>query len=520
MKMQQTQFKYLKHDKDPWLLAEDIPDIEPLFCQIWLNSFVNGLAKTIGINYKKVISVHRGYHQKYYFGKQDSFALGEHIVNLIKQSPAFGERINKEIISHANKLNAFLMTFKKKHMDELMSLYNKQLWELIEEYRKIHTEAYPWFWLPPASDNFHNNFTIYLQNYLKTKTTDLTKLNEYFVKLTNTGKKSVVSIELEDFLQLALKIQADSSQLKLFKTQDADAILQKLKPKIKQLIENHWEKYHHVKYNFLGTQGIYTVEDYINNLEDLFNSNINIDKKLKDEHEKPVKEKKEKEELFKQLNIDEKHQKIFNVFGDFMITKVYRRDIQIKGLYLIENLFLEAARRLGIDLDHIRFMLYSEIKEALLNGKIDNFVINQRTKLCVYYAEKGKEAMFHNREAELLSKQFEEKIEDNITELKGMCACMGKAKGTVKIINNPAEIKKMNKGDILVSIATNPDLVPAMEKAAAILTDYGGVTSHAAIVSRELGVPCVIGLQKATKVFKDGDLVEVDATNGVVRKIK
>jgi pyruvate,water dikinase len=80
-------------------------------------------------------------------------------------------------------------------------------------------------------------------------------------------------------------------------------------------------------------------------------------------------------------------------------------------------------------------------------------------------------------------------------------------------------MSKMKQGDILVSIATNPDIVPAMKKAGAIVTEQGGITSHAAIVSRELGTPCVIGTKIATKVFKDGDIVEVDANKGTVKLI-
>ena len=67
---------------------------------------------------------------------------------------------------------------------------------------------------------------------------------------------------------------------------------------------------------------------------------------------------------------------------------------------------------------------------------------------------------------------------------------------------------------------TTPDFVPAVKIAAAVITDYGGITSHAAIVSREFGVPCVIGTKIATKVLKDGDRVEVDAEKGIVKKIK
>lgn len=90
----------------------------------------------------------------------------------------------------------------------------------------------------------------------------------------------------------------------------------------------------------------------------------------------------------------------------------------------------------------------------------------------------------------------------------------------MKIVNVIADMKKMKPGDILVSVATIPDIMPAMKKAAAIVTEQGGITCHAAIVSRELGIPCVIGTKVATKVFKDGDIVEVNANHGVVTVLK
>ncbi len=90
----------------------------------------------------------------------------------------------------------------------------------------------------------------------------------------------------------------------------------------------------------------------------------------------------------------------------------------------------------------------------------------------------------------------------------------------VKIINTTDDIKKMQQGDVLVSYATMPDLMPAIRKAAAIVTDQGGITCHAAIVSRELGIPCIIGTNKATKVLKDGDLIEVNASHGRVKILR
>ena len=90
----------------------------------------------------------------------------------------------------------------------------------------------------------------------------------------------------------------------------------------------------------------------------------------------------------------------------------------------------------------------------------------------------------------------------------------------MKVIDKVDQFSKMNTGDILVSKMTRPEFLPVMKKAAAIVTDEGGITCHAAIVAREMKKPCIIGTQIATHVLKDGDWVEVDATKGIVRKVQ
>ncbi|NMC35701.1 phosphoenolpyruvate synthase [Candidatus Beckwithbacteria bacterium] len=98
--------------------------------------------------------------------------------------------------------------------------------------------------------------------------------------------------------------------------------------------------------------------------------------------------------------------------------------------------------------------------------------------------------------------------------LSGAAASPGVAVGTVKVLKSPDEIDKVLEGDILVAPMTTPDYVPAMKRAAAIVTDKGGQTSHAAIVSRELGVPCIVGTDKATAKLKMGQIITVDANKG------
>src|SRR3989338_7568614 len=143
--------------------------------------------------------------------------------------------------------------------------------------------------------------------------------------------------------------------------------------------------------------------------------------------------------------------------------------------------------------------------DALLRGKFNEAELNQRQKLSYILIVGTKTTIFTGKEAEKFVKSLGvEEVETS--EISGHCACPGTAKGVVRIINVAKDMEKMKQGDILVAHMTNPELVPAMKKASAI-------------VSRELGIPCITGTKVATKWLKDGDLVAVDASAGTVKKI-
>jgi pyruvate,water dikinase len=95
----------------------------------------------------------------------------------------------------------------------------------------------------------------------------------------------------------------------------------------------------------------------------------------------------------------------------------------------------------------------------------------------------------------------------------------GSVRGRIRVLLDPSLADTFAQGEILVAPMTSPEYIFAMKKAAAIITDAGGLTSHAAIVSRELGVPCLVGTRAATTVFKDGDLVEVNPETGRASKV-
>ncbi len=532
--------KYL-NNKDPWMLAEDIPDMDFFFCQIWLSCFVNEFVWPGGRAYNAILSIHRGYHQWFYFGEKDSKEVGDHLVKKFIQNPDFVKKINKEIVKLADKLRGYAETLPETNLDKYT---NKQLWGFCKGHDENHTKYYQWCWIPVACDMFHSNLTERLKIYLRTIGVTEDKINEYFVLLTQPTKKSLIQIEHEEFLKIAIKIQKDKYHEKIFNElfkkfkehetvkfgyqthsleyeklfeKTVEKIKDKIEPGIYRLIQKHYEKYFYVSHMWVGE--VSSFEYYLKELVKLIGSGANLEVNYRKKQKELATTLKKRQELIKKLKIKEPWLTIFNGFGDFMVTKIYRRFAQIYALYKMEYILKEIGKRLKLNLKEVRFMLPEEVEKALLSGKINRREIKQRTKYCIYYVERGKDIIFIGEKAKKLAKITERKIEEAV-EIKGQTGCVGKATGIVKLIYRPKDMARMNKGDILVSIATDPDIVPAMKKAAAIVTEQGGVTSHAAIVSRELNIPCVIGTKIATKALKDGDLVEVDANKGIVRKLK
>ena len=142
---------------------------------------------------------------------------------------------------------------------------------------------------------------------------------------------------------------------------------------------------------------------------------------------------------------------------------------------------------------------------------IDSLIENNPRKI-----ENFVSCIAHNGKYEFLNEEVV-KVKQNldVDEVKGNIAYKGK----VKVVMGVKDLSKVQNGDILVTQMTFPAFISAMEKAAAFVTNEGGITCHAAIVSREMKKPCVIATKIATKVFKDNDVVEVDAENGIVKKV-
>ncbi len=152
---------------------------------------------------------------------------------------------------------------------------------------------------------------------------------------------------------------------------------------------------------------------------------------------------------------------------------------------------------------------------------VDRSTLSKREAWCCFWTD-GLSSDIHITTDREAKRDFEIPILciEASNELQGRTVYPGKVQGKIQIVNTIEDMQKCSPGCIVVSINTSPSIMPVLKQCAAIITDEGGITCHAAIVSRELGKPCIIGTKIATKVLKDGDKVEVDAEKGIVRILK
>jgi len=215
------------------------------------------------------------------------------------------------------------------------------------------------------------------------------------------------------------------------------------------------------------------------------------------------------------------------IFIDFGLALDVRNEaeyiVSLCGFYLLP-IYDEIARRLYLSVKQVRNLYEAEIV-ASLEGKLDPLkALKKKGKICGwgYNRSMTKRFNFTSQEAAKFFKHLEKSAQNlhgNI-EGRGLCANSGKVKGRVSIVLVPKDNNKVKNGDVLIAHATTVDYLPAMKRAVAFVTEVGGLTCHAAVVAREFGVPAIVSLKDATKNFKDGDIVEVDAEKGIVRKLK
>lgn len=200
-----------------------------------------------------------------------------------------------------------------------------------------------------------------------------------------------------------------------------------------------------------------------------------------------------------------------------------RKKANLIANYWLMEFVKIVAKAEGISTNQLQMASFMEIVDFFMGEKISQVELFERAKNCMIVTFKNGRDYYLTGKDYAWAKGilFKKEERSNSGLIIGISASAGRVQGTAKVILSPeTERGKMRRGDILVTSMTRPEFMSLVRLAKGIITNEGGVTSHAAVIAREFGIPCVVGTNNATSIIKDGDLVEVDANEGVVKIIK
>lgn len=416
------------------------------------------------------------------------------------------KEISNEMFKKIEKERNYLSTYIKKYREEneeslelsrkinaknVNKLSNNELAHLFNGFIKKTISLSHWLWSMEFLNNAIDKFVS-----LKIKAWKPEWLNEKIVDFLN---------EIS-YLEQKLPFQKEIEEIMRLKESD-------LKNKLK--IDALYDTYSWLNINVWD--GVpFTREEYARRIKKMILDRNNIIKRISENEEKAQRASK----LIDQID-DAEIRALLKIIRELIYLKTERIDVYSISFSQIFPLIKEIEKILKISHEEFLKLMPEEIIESLKFNRlvIDKSEVNKREKYAVVWFNERvhyfyEQAYFKIREV-LTKKDY-----SSVRIIKGTICFKGVVNGKVKVLLTEKDIAKIEKGDILIANLTNPNYNPVFEKISGVVTDEGGILCHSAIMAREYRIPCIVGTKIATKVLKDGDLVEVDANKGIVRKLR
>lgn len=342
----------------------------------------------------------------------------------------------------------------------------------------------------------------------------------------NVGE-TVAFTEQKNFYQVAQEISKNVKLKELFQSKDMAHISKEL---AKYQHEDELFTKHTRKYEWMNTEyvsGGWSREKWLDLFSQAIKDKITPQEKLQGIMTSFETLNAQRDAAIKELDPPKNVLHALASLAELIAQRDWTKGYFTRALLSYHRLLDEMAHRMKTNRNDLFLYSFEELEECFLAGTtLAEGEIEKRRKYGFMLVIKsgnatlvtGKEAIDHWIKKENISDPFE-----NITdvhEFKGFAASKGKAQGVARVLESATGISDFKEGEILITYMTTMEFTPIFRKAKAVITDEGGMSCHAAIVSREFGIPCIVGTKIATRVIKDGDLVEVDAERGIVKILK
>tara|TARA_B100000315_G_scaffold252198_2_gene288484 strand:+ start:1639 stop:3054 length:1416 start_codon:yes stop_codon:yes gene_type:complete len=432
----------------------------------------------LGTEYMKKEGIEKGMSNNIRLG-DGSYVVEEEFTQLVK---LFYEKISipflKKYIMDYNKDNEHLMGIAKQiNKEDAKILSDKEIAKNLQLFFKNSNDIFHWLWG---------------MEYLNTA------MEQFMHELTKKWKPSWNNEQITNFLDSVSYIP------KKFRFQkEKEDILNNIS------IETLHKKYEWRKMNTWDARP-YSLEEYRKRAlkikeQEIKQKSLETMEKGADKAKKII------------SSIDNQEVREYTLLlQDLIFLKTNRIDILTQSFYLIQPLLNQISKRKNVKYEDLIKSTQEEIIQLTQNIKPD---LSNKDYYAIVRIE-DEMHFFYGPAYKTIQEVLENKELSKLTSVKGSTAFKGKVTGNVKILLTDRDLPKLEKGDILVCNLTNPNYNPAFNLVKGIVTDGGGILCHSAIMAREFKIPCVIGTKYATFIFKDNELIEVDANKGTVTKLK
>jgi phosphohistidine swiveling domain-containing protein len=342
------------------------------------------------------------------------------------------------------------------------------------------------------------------------------KLNDLLNSYSESDKK-----EIFDGMKLPTKLSYSNIQESEFDTLVDFAVSDGFESiMFKNKVTDFSNKYIWFPFEYGGPE-IYDVETVIKRVQE----HIKKGDKIETHSEEEI--INHQNDIIKKYNLNDEIIFHFKIIQTLALMQDDRKAVNARACYFVNNLVLsKLSKIIGLPIKDL-FLIdpwlldeYIDIED--LSGLKER--IEKRNEMFLICLDENDKIAFKEGIHECtsflnnLDITINEKVVNN--SIVGKVAYPGKVTGIARVVKKSSECSMLNDGEILVTYMTTPDFVPFLKRASAVVTEEGGITCHAAIVARELKKPCITGTGNVMSIIKDGDMIEVDANNGIVRIIK
>lgn len=452
--------------------------------------FAAELVPYLGKQFFKLEGIHKGIENTAQLGPEFFVTQSEFdaIRTLYDQKIGREKNYLKQYIENYNHdLKSSIQESEKLGKIDTTNVSNAELARLFLRHFENIKYLHHWLWsMEFLNESLSQTIRSLIEKYYPQWTQ--TQIDEFLMNSIHSSKKQFFQKEQEEILHLTRLNKSALNQL--------------------------YEKYRWLKMHFIDSYP-YTITEYRDKVNDIFS------------HKKELREKlRERQELTRKASIltrlirDEHLKEQLLLMQELSWLKTYRIDVYTYVFYLTLNIREEIIRRMQCNLKLFLRHTKHEIVESLRGNQVSLEELNAR-KIYGIIMVNGQLTMIKGNAVHKIKHAIsEETLSNKLKDIKGTIAYKGVVRGKARVLFTSREIKRVKKGDILVCNLTNPDYNPVFKKIAGIVTDEGGILCHSAIMAREFKIPCIIGTKIATRVIRDGDMIEINAHNGTVKIIK